>query len=78
MCLFLATALGDFALFYAAFGGVYLGGGVADALVPLLDQAAFRARFESKGRFGSYVSRIPVLHIRRPDTALLGTAAYTF
>ena len=42
-----------------ATGGVYLGGGVTPQMRELFEGSPFRARFESKGRFQSYLATIP-------------------
>ena len=72
----LASAAGNLALIYGAFGGVYIGGGVATKLLDLANREAFTERFINKGRFASYLSRVPVSVILRPDTARLGAANY--
>ena len=40
-------------------GLVYLAGGVISGLGSTLDRAAFRDRFEAKGRFRTYLGEIP-------------------
>jgi len=74
-CAILGTAAGDFALAFGARGGVWLTGGVAQALAPMLDASPFRSRFEDKGRMGPYVSAIPTRLIIDPLVALRGLAA---
>jgi glucokinase len=46
----LGAAAGNLALVYGARGGVFVTGGVCLRLGPLFDRAAFRQRFEDKGR----------------------------
>ena len=48
-----------FALTLGARGGVFIGGGMVPRLGTWFDQSPFRARFESKGRFQSYLATIP-------------------
>ena len=74
-CAILGTAAGDFAMAFGARGGVWLTGGVAQALAPMLDASPFRSRFEDKGRMGPYVSAIPTRLITDPLVALRGLAA---
>ena len=75
-CGLYGSVCGNLALSYGALGGVYLGGGVALSLGDLFDEQAFLERFVAKGRFRSYLSRIPVSLVVRPDAALLGASRY--
>jgi glucokinase len=74
-CAILGAAAGDFAMAFGARGGVWLTGGVAQALAPVMDTSPFRSRFEDKGRMGPYVSAIPTRLIIDPLAALRGLAA---
>jgi len=74
--LLLASAAGDLALGCGARGGVYIAGGIAPRIVALLDPAAFRTRFESRGAMASYLAQIPVRIIRDPDAALRGAMQF--
>lgn len=58
-CGFLGSVAGNLALTLGARGGVYLGGGIAPRIVAELESSSFRQRFEGKGRFRDYLSRIP-------------------
>jgi glucokinase len=70
----LGAAAGNLALTLGARGGVYVAGGVVGNLGAAFDRAVFRARFEDKGRFASYLAQIPTFHIVHPFPALLGLA----
>lgn len=74
-CALLGGIAGDLALSFGAQGGVYIGGGIAPRFVDLLAASDFRARFEAKGRFESYVRAIPTWIITHPQPALRGLAA---
>ena len=74
-CALLGSVAGDLALTLGARGGVYIGGGIVPRLGAFLDRSPFRARFESKGRFASYLTPIPCFVIHAPHPALLGAAA---
>lgn len=63
-CAFLGNAAGNLALTLGAQGGVYIGGGIVPRLGERFAQSAFRARFEAKGRFASYLAEIPVFVIQ--------------
>ena len=58
-CALLGGFAGNVALTVGARGGVFIGGGMVPRLGTWFDQSPFRARFESKGRFQSYLATIP-------------------
>jgi glucokinase len=73
---FLGSVAGNLALTLGARGGVYLGGGILPRLLDELHASMFRQRFESKGRFQSYLSEIPTFVIDAVDPpALIGASA---
>lgn len=74
-CRIYGAAAGDFALTFGAFGGVYLGGGIAGRMMPRLRAGEFREGFEDKGRFRDYCAAIPTKAILQPYAALLGAAS---
>ncbi len=71
----LGAVAGDLALTFGARGGVYLGGGIVPAWGERFDAARFRARFEAKGRFRSWLAAVPCHLIGDPHPALAGLAA---
>lgn len=73
----LGTVTGDLALTFMAEGGVYLAGGIARAISPLLTEETgpFRTAFAQKGRMGDQMKRFPILLIEDDSAALLGCAA---
>ncbi len=73
-CAIFGSVAGDFALGYGALGGVYLAGGIAPNILNHLAKSQFRKRFEQKGRFRAYMSKIPTGVILQPHAALLGAA----
>lgn len=74
-CAMLGTVAGNLALTFAARGGVFVAGGIVPRLGVFFAQSEFRARFEAKGRFRSYLAAIPTYVITRPLPALVGAAA---
>jgi glucokinase len=54
----LGTVAADLALTLGAFGGVYITGGIVPRYVELMRRSGFRERFEAKGRYAGYLSRI--------------------
>ena len=74
----LGAEAGNLALKVNAVGGVYLAGGIALAVLPLLERGGFMEAFRSKGRLTDFMSRIPVFLILEPTPALIGAAACGF
>jgi glucokinase len=70
----LGSVAGNLALTLGARGGVYIGGGIVPRLGAQFDALPFRARFEAKGRFRSYLEPIPTWVITASAPALLGAA----
>jgi glucokinase len=66
---------GGLALTFKALGGVYITGGVACGLGPLLDEPQFRAAFEAHPPHESLLKTIPTLLITCPQPGLIGCAA---
>ena len=73
-CAIYGTVAGDFALAHGARGGVFLAGGIAQKIEPILQQSQFRARFDSKGRLSDYVRAIPTRLILTENSAFIGAA----
>jgi len=73
-CGILGTAAANLCVTLGALGGVYVGGGIVPGLGPRFDRSCFRSRFEAKGRFRSYVARVPTFVITAANPALRGVA----
>ena len=67
---------GNLALQVMASGGIYLGGGIAPAILPALSWGEFLDAFRDKGRFRDFLTRVPVKVILDDTAALLGAARY--
>jgi glucokinase len=65
---------GDLALATRAAGGVFLAGGIAPKLLPVLRGGAFLAGFRAKGRFSEWMAGLPVAVVLDPDIGLKGAA----
>ena len=65
---------GNVALTLMALGGVYVGGGIAPKILPVIREGRFLEAFLGKGRFSGVLERIPVHVIVNDRTALLGAA----
>jgi glucokinase len=75
-CSLLGAVCGNLALTFGARGGVYVAGGIVPRFVGHLADTEFRTRFESKGRFESYLRDIPIHVIVRPDASFVGLKAF--
>jgi glucokinase len=67
---------GNLALRSLATGGVYVGGGIAPRILPRLRDGAFLRAFLDKGRFSSFLARVPLRVILTERAPLLGAAAF--
>jgi glucokinase len=67
---------GNLALRAKATGGIYLGGGIAPKILGKLKERTFMSAFVDKGRYGEFVSTIPVWVILNEEAALQGAAYY--
>ena len=74
-CGMLGTVAGNLAITLGAQGGVYIGGGIVPRLGARFDQSCFRARFEQKGRFVSYLAQVPTFVITAEYPAFIGVSA---
>ncbi len=66
---------GGLALTFKATGGVYINGGVAFGLGPLLDEPQFRAAFEAHPPYENLLAAIPTVLMTCSEPGLIGCAA---
>ena len=66
---------GSLALTFKAQGGVYITGGVASGLGPLLDEPQFRTAFEAHPPYETLLAAIPTLLVTCEEPGLIGCAA---
>jgi glucokinase len=71
----LGGAAANLAVTLGAFGGIFIGGGIVPRVAQWFATSPFRARFEAKGRFSSYLAQIPTYVIMTPNPALYGVAS---
>ena len=69
------SAAGDLALVAKSTAGVFVGGGIAPKILPMLRTGEFLRSFRNKGRLSPLLERMPVKVILEPRTALIGAAA---
>lgn len=67
---------GDLALTHLPFGGIYLIGGMAQAMIPYLDRFGFADAMRGKGRFSTFMERFAVWGVEDDYAALTGCAQH--
>lgn len=75
-CSLLGAETGNLALKIMATGGVYLGGGIPPKIFNKLKEPCFIQSFIDKGRFKSFLEKIPIKLILDNKAALRGSARY--
>ena len=65
---------GNLALKLLPYGGLYVAGGIAPKILPLLQGGGFMKAFTSKGRMGDLMETIPVRVVLNPKVGLIGAA----
>ena len=68
----LAATASDAAMILCAVDGVYICGGIVPRLKGLYDPQRFRERFNAKGPYREFCSRIPLAIVEAADTGLRG------
>ena len=71
-CAMLGTIAGNVALTFGARGGIYIAGGIAPRITDFMTRSDFRARFEHKGRFRTYLEAIPSSVVMHPAATFIG------
>ena len=73
-CAMYGAEAGNLALKVLALGGVFLCGGIAPQILPMLRQGGFMRGFTRKGRLATMLRQIEVRVVTNPNVALLGAA----
>ncbi len=73
-CSIYGAEAGNLALKCLATGGVYVAGGIAQKILPILSEGGFRQAFEAKGRMEKVLKHIPTYVVTSPQLGLLGAA----
>ncbi len=71
-CALLGAAAGNLALTLAAWGGVYIGGGIVPRMLDFVMKSPLRRRFEERGAYSELASTIPLYVITQQDAGLVG------
>jgi glucokinase len=75
-CELYGAEAGNLALKCLSYGGVYLAGGIAGKILPVLTAGHFMAGFLAKGRYRTMLQRLSVKVCIEPDVALIGALHY--
>lgn len=67
---------GNLALKAKALGGIYIGGGIARAILPMYGKKIFLHSFYDKGRLSYLMKKIPVFVVMNQEIGALGAANY--
>ena len=67
---------GNLALKLLPYGGLYVAGGIAAKILPLIRTGEFLSAFTNKGRMRPLLERIPVHIVLNPQVGLIGAALY--
>ena len=65
---------GNLALKLLPYGGLYIAGGIAPKILPLMENGSFLLNFIQKGRMRSLLEEIPVHIILNQQVGLIGAA----
>ena len=65
---------GNLALKLLPYGGLYIAGGIAAKILPLMQERDFMEAFINKGRMRGLLERIPVHIVLNPQVGLVGAA----
>jgi glucokinase len=65
---------GNQALKLLPYGGLYIAGGIAAKVLPLMEEGSFLRSFQLKGRMRSLMEKVPVQIVLNPQVGLIGAA----
>ncbi|MEB3341084.1 glucokinase [Okeania sp.] len=65
---------GNLALKLLPYGGLYVAGGIAAKILPLMKSGSFMEAFKSKGRMRVLLEKVPVHIVLNPQVGLIGAA----
>ena len=68
--------VGNFALKLLPYGGIYIAGGIAAKILPLMQEDRFLAALKQKGRMSTLLEQMPVHIVLNPQVGLLGSVRY--
>lgn len=65
---------GNLAIKLLPYGGLYVAGGIAAKILPLIKEGSFLRAFNQKGRVSPLLERVPVQVVLNPQVGLIGAA----
>lgn len=65
---------GNLALKLLPYGGLYIAGGIAAKILPLMQEGHFLRTFTEKGRVSSLLEKVPIHIVINPQVGLIGAA----
>lgn len=68
------TEAGNLALKLLPYGGLYIAGGIAAKILPLIQEGSFLQAFGQKGRVSPLLEKVPVHIVLNPQVGLIGAA----
>jgi glucokinase len=68
---------GNLALKLLPYGGLYIAGGIAAKILPLMQDGRFISAFKQKGRMHSILEKVPVKVVLNSQVGLLGSVLYS-
>ncbi|MEA5487981.1 MULTISPECIES: glucokinase [Pseudanabaena] len=72
-----AAEVGNFALKLIPNGGLYIAGGIAPKILPLLQDGRFLQILKNKGRVSPVLEDIPIYIVLNPEVGLIGAMLYS-
>jgi glucokinase len=73
-CRILATMASNLACITSSFGGVYIGGGIIPKMLDYFVKSDFKSRFEDKGRYRTFLEKMPIYIILDKYPAMYGSS----
>ncbi|MDD3266173.1 MAG: glucokinase [Burkholderiales bacterium] len=73
-CRIFGTFTSNLACITSSFGGIYIGGGIIPQILDYFMQSDFLNRFYDKGRYRSYLEKMPIYVITHKYPAMLGSS----
>lgn len=67
---------GNLALKFLPYGGIYIAGGIAAKILPLMKEKRFLLAFQEKGRMSPLLNKIPLHIVLNPQVGLIGSILY--
>ncbi|MEO1669763.1 MAG: glucokinase [Cyanobacteria bacterium J06631_2] len=67
---------GNLALKLLSYGGIYIAGGIAAKILPLMQDGRFLRTFKDKGRVSTLIEAVPVHIVLNPQVGLVGSVLY--